>query len=181
MVTAASAISSVLEETDPPARASACPRQHTCTGGGGLARQPCPSHPTMETREQHTQGRRGRAERREVGRGAQRGGGRGTVLGAPQAAPADRPSPRSVPTARSSAVASCGTQVAASTRGRLARMDCRPAINGRGAAVFTPAHLAFPFATSLYWDSVWQPLFSNHSFFTVKGYFPQAASRDFIV
>lgn len=183
VVTVASTISSVLEETDPPSRASACLRQRTDTGDGGLAPQPYPSHLRMESREQQTRGRRAglNAGRRAGERSGEGARGKGPWCPLPVPGCPCRPSARSMPTARFSAVASYSTQVAASTKGHLAGMDCRQIINVREVAVITPAHLAFPSAMSLYWDGVWQSLFSNHSFFTVKGYFPQAASRDFIV
>lgn len=87
VVSVASTISSVLAETDPPSRASACLCQCTGTGDGGLAPQPYPSHLRMESREQQTQGRRAglNAGRRAGERG---GGGVGRVLGAPSPSPA---------------------------------------------------------------------------------------------
>lgn len=130
-----------------------------CPGRNGPA---CPSArvspfpPSVETREQQTQGR-----------GAQ---GRGSAPPSPPQ-PADG----------ASAVASHRTRAAVGTGGPLAGVDCRQVINALKATATTPAPPALPFARTLSWDGACQSLFPNCSFFMVKGYFPQAASRDFIV
>lgn len=163
-----------------------CPGRNASARRSILLPAPAPAHrrrgpapappPTLGT--QSSTPRAGGARR---GRTAGRGHGDGPQRSPPVPGCRCRPSARSVPTARFSAVASYCTRVAASARARAAGTDCRRVINVHEAAVITPARLAFPFAMSLCWDGVWQSLFPNHSFFTVKGYFLQAASRDFIV